>query len=558
MKFLLVNENIAVKKLFNISAKKANIELDIIPSFAQLRLQEDYSCVFVDDGVVDINMVQNLKNKMITTKFCLIISKNKAIEGVLSIFDIYIKKPFLPTDIYDVLKKEKYSEMKYGMDSYEDISSINVRVNSDSDEVATIDYDGIRAVDVSDINIGGVNDIDSFLQEDSKIDLGEFNDNDDEFISGMKDDKKEENNQYQSEYNFDDISLKPKESIAPLMMEEEFTPKRENTFSQMDDIPDTKTMGADPLLDSIPNMHMDHMDEMNLGELDSNVALEPSFSGDNDIDSNDAFEESFENQNEMPFRPMKKPDDDIDFASIFAMQDEFLQTQNNEKKPIIGGDIFSKKESNQKSNELNLNNKEIDSIPNENLDSNVSMDTMDEMNLEPAANSMDDNFMHRMNINDLSEIELENLDDETLLRLQEEEEFTPRMQEIPEYESQVFDEMQEMPKILNKNDIDEVNGLLQETKNIKSMERKEVKGVEWEENPSIVEKHKMLEKQKNENINEMHSIKKPLEEIEEPVQISANSNIGLDIIKTFSIDKLRELLSGAQITINITFPTKDK
>lgn len=43
MKFLLVNENIAVKKLFNISAKKANIELDIIPSFAQLKLQEDYS-----------------------------------------------------------------------------------------------------------------------------------------------------------------------------------------------------------------------------------------------------------------------------------------------------------------------------------------------------------------------------------------------------------------------------------------------------------------------------------------------------------------------------------
>ena len=541
MKFLLVNENIAVKKLFNISAKKANIELDIIPSFAQLKLQEDYSCVFVDDGVVDINMVQNLKNKMITTKFCLIISKNRPIEGVLSIFDIYIKKPFLPTDIYDVLKKEKYSEMKYGMDSYEDMSSLNVRVNSDSDEVATIDYDGIRAVDVSDINIGG-SDIDSFLQEDSKIDLGQFNDNDDEFISGIKDDKKDESNQYQSEYNFDDISLKPRENITPFM-EEEFTPK--NTFS--DDIPNTKMMKEEPILDSIPNMEMNEMD---LEELDSNIGLEPNFSGDNYI--NDAFESTFEDKNEMPFRPMKRPDDDIDFASVFAMQDEFLQTQSNEKKPIIGGDIFSKKESNQNSDNENINN-ELDSIPSkEPLDSNMEMNEMD---LESMVNTPDDGFMHKeMNIHDLSEMELENLDDETLLRLQEQEELTPRMQEIPEYESQIFDEIQEMPKILNKNDIDEVNDLLQETKNIRKINKQEIKEMGWDENPTP-----MLEKQNEiSNMHRMQSIKKPQEEIEEPVQISANSNIGLDIIKTFSIDKLRELLSGAQITINITFPSKDK
>lgn len=30
-----------------------------------------------------------------------------------------------------------------------------------------------------------------------------------------------------------------------------------------------------------------------------------------------------------------------------------------------------------------------------------------------------------------------------------------------------------------------------------------------------------------------------------------------EIIKAFPVDKLRELLSGAQITINITFPSKN-
>ena len=39
--------------------------------------------------------------------------------------------------------------------------------------------------------------------------------------------------------------------------------------------------------------------------------------------------------------------------------------------------------------------------------------------------------------------------------------------------------------------------------------------------------------------------------------IASNPNIDLtEIIKSFPVDKLRELLSGVQITINITFPTK--
>lgn len=40
-------------------------------------------------------------------------------------------------------------------------------------------------------------------------------------------------------------------------------------------------------------------------------------------------------------------------------------------------------------------------------------------------------------------------------------------------------------------------------------------------------------------------------------QININENLDIaEIIKTFPIDKLRELLSGVQITINITFPSK--
>ena len=43
-----------------------------------------------------------------------------------------------------------------------------------------------------------------------------------------------------------------------------------------------------------------------------------------------------------------------------------------------------------------------------------------------------------------------------------------------------------------------------------------------------------------------------------PKQINlADGNIDIaELLQTFPIDKLRELLSGVQITVNITFPTK--
>ena len=91
MKFLLVNTNSAVKKIFIIAARKADISLDFITSINEISIQEDYSCIFIDDGVLNTGDFASIKNKMIDTKFCLIISKDSEIvDG----FDEYIRKPF--------------------------------------------------------------------------------------------------------------------------------------------------------------------------------------------------------------------------------------------------------------------------------------------------------------------------------------------------------------------------------------------------------------------------------------------------------------------------------
>lgn len=154
MRFLLVNENSAVKKIFNITAKKAGIELDIVENISDIPLDKDYGCIFIDDDVLKTGNVGDFKSKMITTKFCIILSKNSPLIGG---FDSYIRKPFLPTDIYDVLKKEKYNEMNNAVDEGES--------GEDLGEVSEA---------TSDINANG------------DIDLDEFSDSEDEFLSGAK------------------------------------------------------------------------------------------------------------------------------------------------------------------------------------------------------------------------------------------------------------------------------------------------------------------------------------------------------------------------------------
>ena len=154
MHFLLVNKNSAVKKIFNITAKKAGIELDTVDSIEKIPLDKDYGCIFVDDEVLKTGNVGDFKSKMITTKFCIILSKD---SPLVSGFDSYIRKPFLPTDIYDVLKKEKYNEMNNAIDE------------GDNDE-----------------NLGEVGSAEGDINANSDIDLSEFSDSEDEFLSGAK------------------------------------------------------------------------------------------------------------------------------------------------------------------------------------------------------------------------------------------------------------------------------------------------------------------------------------------------------------------------------------
>lgn len=616
MKFLLINTNAAVKKIFSIAARKAAIQLDTIGSISNISLQEDYNCIFIDDGVLDTGNFQNFKNKMITTKFCLILSKDKA---VVSGFDSYIRKPFLPTDIYDVLKKEKYNEINFSSYDNDDINNqqeiIQENINID---------DELPATDVSDININSIN------QSINNIDLSEFQDTDDEFLSGIKDN---------TPISLDDMDL-------DLENTDEIKTTNQNTsddinlnnFNTNDNMADTIN-DNDEISFTYDDESQNNIDNISIKDTDDTIPLDTTF----DLVEQEVSESPTESQDTQDMDSVQNSyninnnadsnDNEIDFSSIFALQDEFLQSQKlSQPKGLVGGDIYTKKESTKttqnKQTQSNQNQtaqthtinpaqtqpaqqpqeapkntqtqvestqvqntqsfsdfKELENMDFDEIKTTQSQDA-DILDFDIQDNSFDDFDdnqeilinQNNININDLSDEELDNLDDDTLLKLQEES-----LNNDNEF-SQDFDDFNQKeiePQILDKNDINELTEILEETNPIQNnlkIQNNELSSLTQEALSEVLDETNNSDKIDDDfsfdNLND-DFIQDPQMEQSQPTQnlntiqnnptnthinigdSSNNLNVDLsEIIKSLPIDKLRELLSGVQITINITFPNK--
>lgn len=338
MRFLLVNTNNAVRKIFNITAKKAAIQLDAVGSISQIPLKEDYNCIFIDDGVLNTGDISKFKNKMITTKFCIILSKD---SPLVSGFDSYIRKPFLPTDIYEVMKKEKSNDMSISSSSYS------------ADEGASVDT--------------GVN---------ANIDLNEFSDSEDEFLSGIKDSGQEINFDLDIPPTRDDLGVDSAKSDFEIPATGGFV---DNDFRDID-LDSSAESGAQNAESSENtddfeiNFTLDSA-ELSVGDTKNTDSAELDIKATQDIDLDTKADISLDSTPKTtPKTAPKKVDileeaeaqinnikaladkggnffnssndtHDIDFSAVMALQDELLKEEESKnKKKLIGGDISRKKE----------------------------------------------------------------------------------------------------------------------------------------------------------------------------------------------------------------------
>lgn len=102
MKLLLINKNPIVRKLVKLSAEKAGIGVAEVESFMEVE-DFDFDFVFIDDESLEEGALETLSEKIPHAKYGFIHSKDHPRE---SGFSLFVQKPFLPTDMVDLLKSE--------------------------------------------------------------------------------------------------------------------------------------------------------------------------------------------------------------------------------------------------------------------------------------------------------------------------------------------------------------------------------------------------------------------------------------------------------------------
>ena len=138
MKILFINTNQIVQKLVEVTAQKANVELETVSDPSQVSDIEQYDYIIADDGCY--NMDKKAYDALISgRRACLIYSKHEEMsEG----FSEYIKKPFIPTHILEIMvaqiAKVQTKEAFFQTTESESNTSSQATPNAASDDEASL------------------------------------------------------------------------------------------------------------------------------------------------------------------------------------------------------------------------------------------------------------------------------------------------------------------------------------------------------------------------------------------------------------------------------------
>jgi uncharacterized membrane protein len=160
MKILLLNNNPVVNKLVTLSAQKTSDELSIADSVEAIE-SKSYDLLIVDDALYGEGVMQEINSKIKFNKSLYICSKE---ADFAEEFTKTLKKPFLPTDLVDMLislgkmtetiELDKIDETHDKFESFDNLEELDEELDLDLDEL-----DGLDELDELD-------DLDEKLDED--------------------------------------------------------------------------------------------------------------------------------------------------------------------------------------------------------------------------------------------------------------------------------------------------------------------------------------------------------------------------------------------------------
>ncbi|WP_052746032.1 hypothetical protein [Sulfurovum lithotrophicum] len=108
MKILLINFNPVVSRLFALCTRDEHIELDEVKDIKDIEEYKDYDLAFVDDASYADAVREFIENHRSMGKKVFISYGQESVHG----FDMTLKKPFLPSQILEVMQSVEVREEK--------------------------------------------------------------------------------------------------------------------------------------------------------------------------------------------------------------------------------------------------------------------------------------------------------------------------------------------------------------------------------------------------------------------------------------------------------------
>ncbi len=261
MKILLLNNNPVVNKLVTLSVQKTSDELNIAESIGAIE-PKNYDLLIVDDALYGENFMQDVGSKIKFNKSLFICSKEAKFTEE---FTKILKKPFLPTDLVEVLISLGKMVDTIELDKMDEVHDTETDSFDDLDEV-----DGFEELESLD-EYEGIDELDGL---DSLDELDQLDDLDEKPKSKPV---KEELNLDETDNILEDDSLEGFEGLGEELGLDELDENEEH--GEFEDLESDDKREADGILDKdelqeVQNLLEETEMEEDLGFDDSDLELE--------------------------------------------------------------------------------------------------------------------------------------------------------------------------------------------------------------------------------------------------------------------------------------------
>jgi|GEM_PF-1326363 len=332
MQVLLINQNATIERLVSLSTGKLLYELDKVASLHEVG-QKDYDFIIIDSDLYEKEGFTALKNSALGATFIMMLSKGFERPGGI---DIFVEKPFLPTELVDILSTARAHDTSIDnmsapiptLASFDDISSEHDHGIPSLDDIENKHSSQGEAVNEDEIHLEDMNallDIDD--NSSNEIDLNEIELDE----LGLDGEKRVINDK---EVQLDDIQI-PEVGHD---MDFEDIPKEDSISISDSDMGDIGVREDD----GIPDLNLDDLNFEDDTKEDVVAHKEEDF----DLDALDGFGSIKEDDVETAPEPMVDVEsdnetitelDDIDFGDAFK-DDKPLSEKHGDEEMQIDSD----------------------------------------------------------------------------------------------------------------------------------------------------------------------------------------------------------------------------